>query len=236
MEKIPILADYQNPMVQKVALELTQTESDIVGKVRRIFEFVRDEIKFGFSPDGDWVSASKTLQIKIGQCNTKSTLFLALCKALNIPARIHFSLIKREIQHGVFPEFLYLLLPKQLSHSWIEINIDNKWLRIDGYIDDLVYFRGAIDQLTKSGWDIGFAIACDEEKLSPEFNPNEEKFEQMCAVTEDHGIWNDPIEYYQSNLYRNRPNFLKQFIYRLFIPLVNHRIEKIRQISKRAGT
>lgn len=236
MEKIPILADYQNPMVQKVALALTQTESDVVGKVRCIFKFVRDEIKFGFPPDGDWVPASKTLQIKIGQCNTKSTLFLALCKALNIPAKIHFSLIKREIQHGVFPEFLYLFLPQQLSHSWIEVNIDNKWLRIDGYIDDLVYFRGAIDQLTRSGWDIGFAIACDEEKLSPEFNPNEEKFEQMCAVTEDHGVWNDPIEYYQSGLYKNKAGLLKQFIYRLFTPLVNNRIEKIRHISKRAET
>ena len=43
-------------------------------KIQRIFKFVRDEIKFGFPLEGDWVSASKTLDIKIGQCNTKSTL------------------------------------------------------------------------------------------------------------------------------------------------------------------
>ena len=175
MGQIQLLADYQNPKVHEVALNLTQNESDITGKVEHIFKFVRDEIKFGFPLEGDWVSASKTLQIKIGQCNTKSTLFLALCKAVNIPARIHFSLIKREVQHGVFPEFLYFLLPKQLSHSWIEIKIADKWIRIDGYIDDLVYFRGAIDQLTKSGWNIGFAIACDGEKLSPEFKPRTRK-------------------------------------------------------------
>ncbi len=92
----------------------------------------------------------KRYKLKLGSAIQKVLFFLVLCKALNIPARIHFSLIKREIQHGVFPEFLYLFLPKQLSHSWIEVNIDNKWLRIDGYIDDLVYFRGAIDQLTRS--------------------------------------------------------------------------------------
>ena len=56
----------------------------------------------------------------------------------------------------------------------------------------------------------------------------------MCAVTEDHGVWNDPVEYYQSNLYRNRTNVLEQFLYRLFIPLVNKRIQKIRCISNKS--
>ncbi len=110
------LADYQNPKVHEVALELTQGESKREGKLQRIFNFVRDEIQFGFPLKGDLVSASETLQIKMGQCNTKSTLFLALCKAINIPARIHFSLIKREIQQGIFPGFLYIFLPYTLSH------------------------------------------------------------------------------------------------------------------------
>lgn len=109
----------------------------------------------------------------------------------------------------------------------------DKWIRIDGYIDDLVYFRGAIDKLAESGWDIGYAIACDNDLLSPELNLDQEKFEQMCAVIEDHGVWDDPIEYYQSDLYKNRPNSVKQFLCRLFVPLVNARIEKIRNTSKK---
>ncbi len=222
------LADYQNPTVYEVARALTKNEPEIAGKVLRIFNYVRDEIKFGFPREGDWVAASKTLQIKIGQCNTKSTLFLALCKALNIPARIHFSLIKREIQHGVFPAFLYVFLPKKLSHSWIEVKIDQQWIQIDGYIDDLIYFRGAMNKLAKSGWEIGFAIACKGDQLSPELNLKQKKFVQMCAVIEDHGVWDEPVEYYQSKLYKNRPSAMKQFFYRLFIPLVNARIEKIR--------
>lgn len=226
------LADYQHPNVHEVAIELTQGESKREGKLQRIFNFVRDEIQFGFPLEGDLVSASETLQIKMGQCNTKSTLFLALCKAINIPARIHFSLIKREIQQGIFPGFLYIFLPYTLSHSWVEVEIGQQWIRIDGYIDDLVFFRGAIDKLAQSGWNIGFAIACDEDKLSPELSLNQEQFEQMCAVIEDHGVWDDPIEYYQTNLYRNRPNALKQFLYRLFVPIINARIEKIRRSTK----
>ncbi len=228
IQQIQPLADYQNPTVCEVAHTLTQNESEIAGKVLRIFNFVRDEIKFGFPREGDWVAASKTLQIKIGQCNTKSTLFLALCKALNIPARIHFSLIKREIQHGVFPAFLYIFLPKKLSHSWIEVEIDQQWIQIDGYIDDLIYFRSARNKLTKSGWNIGFAIACEGAALSPDLNLKQKKFVQMCAVIEDHGVWDEPVEYYQSNLYKNRLGMMRQFLYRLLIPLVNVRIEKIR--------
>ncbi len=212
------LADYYHPKVQERALALTESEPLLAGKIKKIFNFVRDEIKFGFPPDGDFTCASKTLEIGIGQCNTKGTLFLALCKAVDIPARIHFSLIKREIQRGIFPHFLYILLPKKLSHSWIEIKLDQKWKRIDGYIDDLIYFRGAIDKLSKNKWDIGYSVAIDPE----------EKFEQMAAVIEDHGIWDDPLDYYQSSHYRNKPNQFKKYLYHLTLPWINSRINKIR--------
>ena len=230
MLKQPIqrLADYNHPKVQETALKLVQNKIDVREKIQQIFNFVRDEIKFGFPIEGDWTTASKTLETKIGQCNTKGTLFLALCKAAGIPARIHFSLIKREIQRGIFPEFLYILLPKKLSHSWIEVEVTGKWVRIDGYINDLIFFRGAKNKLSEKKWDTGFSIAGNNESLSPELNFEQEKFEQMHAVTEDHGTWDDPIKYYQSNLYRNRPNIFKEILYRIFIPYVNARINKIR--------
>jgi transglutaminase-like putative cysteine protease len=63
--------------------------------------FVRDDIKFGFPPAADWTSASETLQLGIGQCNTKGTLLLALCDAAGIPARLHFAPIRRSIQRGL---------------------------------------------------------------------------------------------------------------------------------------
>lgn len=224
------LADYHHTSVQETALILTRNEPDLRRKIQRIFNFVRDDIKFGFPPEADWTPASKTLEIKLGQCNTKGTLFLALCKAAGIPARIHFSLIKREIQRGIFPEFLYLLLPKKLSHSWIEVEIDGKWIRIDGYIDDMVFFRGAQNKLSQAKWDTGFSIAGHDE-ASPELSLEKEKFEQMCAVIEDHGVWDDPVSYYRSDLYQNKPNTLKKILYRMFLPLVNARIEKIRRYN-----
>ena len=85
-----------------------------------------------------------------------------------------------------------------------------------------------MNKLAQRGWDIGFAVACPPQENTSQFNFEQQNFQQMCAVTEDHGLWDEPSEYYQSTLYRNRPSSIKQFLYRLFIPLVNARIEKIR--------
>ena len=87
---------------------------------------VRDGIRFGFPPAADWTSASDTLQLGIGQCNTKGTLLLALCDAAGIPARLHFAPIRRSIQRGLYTGLWYLLLPRHLSHSWLEADVDGR--------------------------------------------------------------------------------------------------------------
>lgn len=78
----------------------------------RIFRYVRDDIVFGFPLKGDFVKASETINLGYGQCNTKATLLLALCKASGIPARIHFSWIRKDIQKGFFTGLAYWLMPK----------------------------------------------------------------------------------------------------------------------------
>ncbi len=94
------LADCEHPLVRETAEQLTQGETTLLGKLNRLFMYVRDDIKFAFPEAGDLVKASETIRLGIGQCNTKATLFLALCKVSDIPARIHYSLISKEIQRA----------------------------------------------------------------------------------------------------------------------------------------
>ena len=49
-------------------------------RVKAIYNFVRDEIMFGYNTD-DNIPASKVLADGYGQCNTKGTLFMALLRA-----------------------------------------------------------------------------------------------------------------------------------------------------------
>ena len=80
--------------IAKQSKKLTKGEIGNRSKLEKLFYYVRDDIRFGFTKNGDMVKASETIILKMGQCNTKGTLFLALCKSIEIPARIHFSTIK----------------------------------------------------------------------------------------------------------------------------------------------
>lgn len=224
-----ILADYQHPLVREKAEALTKGCFTLKEKIAAIFYYVRDDIKFGFPLDADLVKASDTIQLGYGQCNTKGALFLALCKALNILARLHFSLIKKEIQKGLFTGIAYWLLPKNLSHSWIELKINNQWIKIDTYINDEAFYCGGIEVLHNKGWDTGYSVSCAKTIPSIDLDFVEEQSVQMDAVVEDHGTYNEPMDYYQSKLYKNRPGWFKKIAYRLWIKSINRKIDKLRK-------
>ena len=223
------LADYDHPLVRETAEGLTGNTSTVREKLNRLFHYVRDDIKFAFPQEGDLVKASTTIRLGKGQCNTKSTLFLALCKAAEIPARIHFSLIKKEIQRGLFTCLGYKLMPPLLSHSWIEVEVDGKWRRIDSYINDEKYYQVAKSELQKRGWDTGYSVSCPGGECSCDFNVDQEVFVQMGAVVGDHGVWNDPGDYYATDRYQNRLNIMKSILYKLMIWRVNRRVESMRR-------
>lgn len=230
MKTLPAFADFDHPLVKSTAERLADSQGTIEGKVEQILLFVRNEIKFYFPLKGDFVKASETIETKQGQCNTKGTLFLALCKAIGIPARLHFSLISKEIQKGFFSGPSYWLMPKSISHSWIEVFVQERWNRVDSYINDRQLHAGATKELDRLGWQTGFSISKAESNLSSnnQFLFGTEQFEQMGAVTDDHGVWDEPCEYYASEMYRNRPGPIRMFIYRLVVNAANQRVAALR--------
>ena len=228
--KGPRLADFDQPLVRETAQRLTAGATTPPQKLARLFGFVRDEIKFQFPLAGDLVKASDTLQTRQGQCNTKTTLFLALAKAADIPARVHFSLIRKEIQRGLFSGLAYWLMPREISHSWLEVQVDGRWRKIDAYINDTGFQKGAVAELRGHGWNTGFSVALPRSgELPTDLDLESERFVQMGAVTDDHGTYDDPSEYYASPKYRNRPGKLRLWVYRRRVGGINERVDAIRQ-------
>lgn len=223
-----VLANYDHPLVNETAMRVTQAETTLRGKIEQLFLFVRDDIRFAFPDDGDFAKASDTIRLGYGQCNTKATLLLALCKAVNIPARIHFSLITKDIQKGFFTGFLYWLMPPELSHSWIEVEVDGSWRRIDTFINDLPLFNAAKAEIKRRGWSVGYSVALKDGDASANLDLDHEVYQQMAAVTDDHGIWDDPSAYYASSKYQNRPGRLRLWFYRQLIGGINRRVEQLR--------
>ena len=224
------LVDFDHPLVCDTAEWLIGDETSVREKLEKLFYFVRDEIRFGFPQNGDLTKASETIRLGMGQCNTKGALLVALCKAVGLPARIHFSLIKKEIQRGLFTGIGYALMPPLISHSWVEVEIDGRWYRIDSFINDLIFYWAGRKVLEKKGWDTGYSISRAGGESSADFNIDEEKFVQMDAVVEDHGVWDEPADYYRTGRYKNRPSPFKMFLYRLMIKKVNERVARMRAI------
>lgn len=228
MKPIEKLADHTHPLIQETANRLAGAEESVRGKVEKLFYFVRDNIKLGFPKEWDFMKASQVIELGMGQCNTKSTLFLALCKALGIPARVHYGLIKTEIMRGIFPGFALSLMQPKGSHSWFEVEVEGKWRQIDSYIVDKQLYLASKQNLKSKEWEIGFAIACPEGKCSCEFNIDKEEFVQMGAVVDDHGVWDDPSDYFVSGKYESL-NSLLLFFYRLMVDSVNKKMELMRK-------
>jgi hypothetical protein len=229
------LSDFNHASITEKSKELTEGKATRLEKLEAIFYFMRDRIKFGFPSTWDELKASEVLELGFGYCNTKASLFLALCKASNIPAQIHCGLIDIEIMRGVFPGFAFPFLPKAGPHSWIDVEIDDEWKSIDSYINDKAFYERASKRLKRSGMPFGYSVSFKDEKSSCEFNFGEKGFVHMGAVIEDHGTWDDLSEYIASEKYV-RMNRVQLLSYPMLAAIINRRIEMIRKGSgEKAG-
>lgn len=221
------LSNYDHPLVQETSARLTANHANQAARLASIFHFVRDKIEFGFPPVWDEVQASRTLEYGMGYCNTKATLFHALCKAAGIPSRIHTSLIDLEIMRGIFPGFIFPFLPEAGGHSWVEVKINHEWISIDSYINDKPFYINAHKMLLKSGKSTSFSISEAGGPASCELHLEGKGFVHMGAVRVDHGTWDDFSEYMASDQY-----FAMEKLHLLLLPLIaresNRQIRKIR--------
>jgi len=223
-----VLSDNDHPEVQSTASKLTSTKTSQMEKLEAIFHFVRDEIKFGFPSKWDKVKASETLDYRLGYCNTKATLFNALCKAAGIPSRIHTGLIDINIMRGIFPSFAFPFLPGSGGHSWAEVRINGEWKPVDSYINDKPFYENARKRLRESGKMTSFSISEAKGSSSCEFNFGEKGFVHMGAVVEDHGTWDDYLEYMTSDKYMAM-NTVQLMSYPIIARFSNRIISKIRE-------
>ena len=104
LKETPIL-NYNHLLIKNLIEQRKWNELADVDKVKNIYNFVRDEIKFGYNTS-DTIQASDILKDGYGQCNTKATLLMALLRATKIPTRLHGFTIDKECKRPLNPTFL----------------------------------------------------------------------------------------------------------------------------------
>ncbi|MGR3760564.1 transglutaminase-like domain-containing protein [Roseobacteraceae bacterium NS-SX3] len=110
-------------------------------RIGAAYDFVRNEILFGYN-SRDTLPASDVLADGYGQCNTKATLLMALLRGLGIPCRLHGFTIHKRLQRGIVPEAVYWMAPDSILHSWVEVELEGRWLNLEGFILDQGVLRG----------------------------------------------------------------------------------------------
>lgn len=225
------ILDFQNFHIQELVKNrawITLSENE---KVKQIYNFVRDEIQFGYNTSDD-VSASQVLKDGYGQCNTKSTLLMALLRAVGIPNRIHGFTINKALQKGAISGLWYKLSPDNILHSWVEVNVNNNWYFLEGVILDKMYLT-ALQKLNSDCKTTfcGFGVFTDNFQNPPiDYNSNN-TYIQDKGINQDFGLFDTPDEFYQKHNQELSP--IKRLFFKFLVRhIMNKNVSRIRQSYK----
>ena len=191
----PIL-DYHAPAIRQLIQQrnwASLTQHDRVGAA---YAFMRDEIAFGYNTQDD-LPASLVLADGIGQCNTKGSLLMALLRAMDVPCRFHGFTIDKALQKGAITGLAYWLAPKSIIHSWVEVDMDGRWVNLEGFILDRNYLSALQKRFTQhKGPFCGYGAAVDDLQNPPIDWRGEDTYIQHNGINHDHGRFDTPDDFY----------------------------------------
>ena len=226
LRETPML-NFSAENIQKLISDRQWKKADTYNRIKQIYNFVRDEILFGYNVD-DRLTASKVLADRYGQCNTKGTLFMALLRGVGIPCRVHGFTIDKKLQKGAMTGIVYKNAPKNILHSWAEVYLDGVWYELEAFILDKQY----LSQLQNihsncTGIFCGYGVAVkDFHNLVIDFKRNN-TYIQSEGINYDFGLYDCPDDLLQEH--RQEMSAFKAFLYRnIGRHLMNYNIKRIR--------
>lgn len=227
LETTPLL-DFKHPSIQQLIAERSWQHLNEKDKIQQVYTFVRDEILFGYN-ESDAISASQVLKEGYGQCNTKSSLLMALLRALDVPTRLHGFTINKKLQKGAIRGLWYKLSPGNILHTWVEVYAQGQWYFLEGVILDKAYLSALQAKFSdcKSTF-CGYGVATNNfEKPVVDWNFNH-TFIQREGINQDFGLFDNPDVFYQQH--QQALGYLKSWMYKKYIRhVMNKNVAKIRR-------
>ncbi len=226
LKETPIL-NYTESSIQFLVKSKKWLSLDPIERIKSIYNFVRDDIKFGYNLSDD-ISATQVLKDGYGQCNTKATLLMALLRAADVPNRIHGFTIDKKLQKGAITGIWYKFSPKNIVHSWVEVYVNENWYFLEGVILDKDY----LTKLQEKNKDCkktfcGFGAYTENLENPPiEWNLNN-TYIQDKGITQDYGLFDTPDEFYAKH--KQKLGVFRNFFFRKIVRHnMNRNVERIR--------
>jgi hypothetical protein len=190
------LLDVDHPRLQELVTARRWAQLPLHDRIGAVYDFVRNEIAFGYNASDD-LPASAVLADGYGQCNTKSTLLMALLRAVDVPCRLHGGTVHKRLQKGVVPAVTYALAPDEILHSWVEVLFDGRWIALEGVILDDAYLDGVrATQPTARGPFLGFAVGTARLEAPEVEWKGRDTYVQASGLASDFGVFHDPDAFY----------------------------------------
>lgn len=220
------LLDYQQSALQALVAQRGWRALDEYTRIGSIYDFVRNEIRFGYNED-DTLPASRVLADGIGQCNTKGTLFMALLRATGISCRFHGFTIDKALQKGAITGLAYVLAPRSIIHSWVEVQLAGRWIHLEGFILDSAYLYSLQRMFPKEAAFCGFGAATPNLQAPAVQWQGTDTYIQKDGINSDLGVFADPDSFYASH--GANLSGLKRWLYqRVIRHWMNRKVEQIR--------
>jgi transglutaminase-like putative cysteine protease len=151
-----VLIDDTHVAITEQVAKLVQDRHTPRERAVAIHDFVRDKVRFGFTPHFYAMSAADVLAASVGFSNSKSTLFIAMLRAAGIEARQQFVDLDASVLRGLLD-----LRTPLVDHSYTEVKLDGVWVATDSYVVDLPLFRAAQAALRVEGRRLGYGVRLD---------------------------------------------------------------------------
>lgn len=129
-----------------------------------LHDFVRDEIAFGWGPRFNRHDPEDTLGRRLGFCQTKGALMVALLREAGIEARLLWAEVDAAVLRGLIDPGTPFL-----DHAYVEARIGGEAIRFDSHVVDALLARAALRRLGEERQAAGWGVAAEGSAAFPGF-------------------------------------------------------------------
>lgn len=222
------LLDFEHVEIQALISHRKWAQLNQHDRIGAAYDFVRDEVAFGYNTSDD-LAASAVLADGYGQCNTKSTLLMALLRALGVPCRLHGFTIDKALQKGAVTGWAYLLAPRNILHSWVEVQHEGRWINLEGFILDRPYLT-ALQQrfVSHKGPFLGYGVGTSDLAAPAVDWRCDDTYIQRDGINQDFGVFDDPDGFYAR--YGANLSGPKRWVFQKMVRhMMNRNVDRIRR-------
>jgi Transglutaminase-like superfamily len=219
--------DISSPKVRLWATQLTREVNTDRGKAVAIHDHVKT-LPFGCIAQFMHTKASDVIRLGYGDCHTKGLLFVALLRAVRVPARLRFVTLPTRFLKGVIDTG-----SQTMTHAIAEVYLDTRWYQTDTYVVDAALSREARELLQAENTQQGYGVHLQGDQ---DWNGFDDAHAQSSAhdasslPVVDWGVAHDPAHFYADASHAAlRHSFTVRMKWMVGAQIVNRKVQQIRQ-------